>query len=215
MSVREGERGSAVAGISVKVGISSKHLAFGTGQLSSTSTQSAQGKDQLLTLLEKSEQRWLAVLNSVPEGACAAKLTDDSWTILQIAEHVAAAEHGMYRAIELAAEKTTPANHGVDQKIIAGGTNREVKRQAPAPSLPKGRWTTLAECAAMFQRSRARTMEMVSNTDNLRGKTVQHPLLGDLDGHQMVLVMATHAERHALQVEEIKASASYTAALGS
>jgi hypothetical protein len=177
--------------------------------MSSTSTQSVQEKDQLLTLLEKSEQRWLAVLNSVPQSGSAAKLNDDSWTILQIAEHVAAAEHGMYRAIELAAEKTTPANHEVDQKIIAGGTNRAVKRQAPAPSIPKGRWTTLTECAAMFQRSRAKTLEMVRNAENLRGKLVVHPLLGELDGHQLVLVMAGHCERHALQVEEIKASAAY------
>src|SRR6478752_6689685 len=121
--------------------------------MSSTSTQAANEKDQLIALLEKSEKRWLDVLNSVPERACGAKLNDECWSILQIAEHVAAAEHGMYRAIELAAEKTTVPNLEVDQKLITGGTNRSVKRQAPAPSVPKGRWQTLAECAAMFQRS--------------------------------------------------------------
>jgi hypothetical protein len=182
--------------------------------MNSTSAQTANDKDQLIALLEKSERRWLDVLNSIPESACGAKLNDECWSILQIAEHVAAAEHGMYRAIELAAEKTTAPNLEVDQKLIAGGTNRSVKRQAPAPSVPKGRWQTLAECAAMFQSSRSRTIEMVRNAENLRGKLVAHPLLGELDGHQMVLVMAGHPERHALQIEEIKASDAYRLAAG-
>ena len=115
----------------------------------------------------------------------------------------------MFRAMELATEKDASPNPDVDQKIIAGGTNRTIKRQAPAPSLPKGRWQTLAECAAVFQKSRSRTLEMVQKSDNLRGKSVMHPILGELDGHQLVLVMAGHCERHALQVEEIKASAAY------
>ena len=183
--------------------------------MSSASTSAANEREQLLTLLEKSEKRWLDVLASVPEGASGAKLGGESWSILQIAEHVAAAEHGMFRAMEMATEKASAPNYEADQKIIQGGANRTIKRQAPAPSLPKGRWQTLSECAAVFQKSRSRTLEMVRQADNLRGKSVMHPVLGELDGHQLVLVMAGHCERHALQVEEIKASGSYTAALGS
>jgi hypothetical protein len=177
--------------------------------MGSIPAQSATEKEQLLAALEKSERRWMEVLESVPESAAGAKLNDDCWTILQIAEHVAAAEHGMFRAMELATEKTSPTNYEIDQKLIAGGTNREVKRQAPAPSVPKGRWQTLAECAAVFRKSRARTLAMVRSAENLRGKLVVHPLLGELDGHQLLLVMAGHPERHALQIEEIKASAAY------
>jgi hypothetical protein len=179
--------------------------------MSSTSAQFANEKAQLIALLEKSEKFWLDTLASVPEGAATAKLNAECWSILQIAEHVAAAEHGMYRAMELATEKTSAPNYEADQKIIQGGTNRTIKRQAPAPSLPKGRWQTLSECAAVFQKSRSRTMEMVQRTDNLRGKSVMHPILGELDGHQLVLVMAGHCERHALQIEEIKASEAYKA----
>jgi hypothetical protein len=177
--------------------------------MSSISAQVANEREQLIALLEKSEKCWLEVLGSVPESAAGAKLNDQCWSILEVAEHVAAAEHGMFRAMELATDKNSAPNYDADQKIIAGGTNRTIKRQAPAPSLPKGRWQTLAECAAVFQKSRSRTLEMVRNTDNLRGKSVMHPILGELDGHQLVLVMAGHCERHALQVEEIKASQSY------
>jgi hypothetical protein len=54
---------------------------------------------------------------------------------------------------------------------------------------------------------------MVRSADDLRGKMFKHPLLGELDGYQAVLVIAAHPQRHALQIEEIKASPEYTAAL--
>lgn len=174
-----------------------------------TSAQSATDRERLIALLDKSANRYLSVVTSVPEGACGAKLNAECWSILEIAEHVAAAEHGMFRALELATEKTTPPNYEVDQRIIAGGTNREVKRRAPEPSLPKGRWTTVAECAAAFTKSRARTIEYLRGAEDLRKKLIVHPLLGELDGHQMILVMAGHPERHALQIEEIKSSEAY------
>ncbi len=182
--------------------------------MSSTSAQSAQEKDQLLTLLEKSEKRWLEVLTSVPECACGVKLNDDGWSILQVAEHVAAAEHGMCRGLEMAVPKQSPTDYEKDQLISKAVPSRANKLQAPAPSLPKGRWLTLAECLDAFQKSRARTLEMVRTADDLRNKMFKHPLLGELDGYQAVLVIAAHPQRHAEQIEEIKASAAYAAALG-
>ena len=175
--------------------------------------QAGTEREQLIALLENSEKRWLAVLSSVPECACGVKISDECWSILQVAEHVAAAEHGMFWAMELAKEKTTPPNYEVDKRLIGGATNREVKRQAPAPSLPKGRWMSIGECAEAFKKSRARTIEYVRTADNLRGRFVIHPLLGELDGHQMVLVMAGHPERHALQILEITGTAAYNNAV--
>lgn len=142
------------------------------------------------------------------------KLNDNGWSILQIAEHVATAEHGMYRGLELAIPKTTPPDHNKDQVIRTAAPNRGNKLEAPAQSLPKGRWLTLAECLDAFQKSRARTLEMVRTADDLRNKMFKHPLLGELDGYQAVLVIAAHPQRHAEQIEEIKASAAYAAALG-
>ncbi len=168
----------------------------------------------MLDALEKSTRIWIETLNSVPDCACGAKLNEDGWSILQIAEHVAAAEHGMYRGLELAVPKTTPADYEKDQRIRAAAPNRAKKLQAPESALPKGRWLTVAECLDAFQKSRARTMEMVRNAEELRNKMFKHPLLGELDGYQAVLVIAAHPQRHAEQIEEIKESAAYAAALG-
>jgi DinB superfamily len=177
--------------------------------MSTTSTQAATEREQLLAALDTSTRIWLETLSSVPDCACGVKLSDESWSILQIAEHVAAAEHGMYRAMEMAAPKTTPPDYSKDQTLTVTGTNRGNKLQAPGPSLPKGRWLTLPECLEAFKKSRARTTEMVRTADGLRGRMIKHPLLGELDCYQAVLVMAGHPHRHALQIEEIKSSEAY------
>jgi hypothetical protein len=183
--------------------------------MSSTSAQTVNDREQAVAALQKSLDLYLKTIASVAECDCTAKLNDDCWSIVEVAEHVAVAEHGMFRMIELSTEKTTPPDYVLDEKIVLGGTNRETKRQAPEKSHPKGRWKTLAECVDAFRQARVRTLEFARNAEGLRGKLVQHPALGPMDAHQCLLVMATHAERHALQIEEIKASASNARTLGS
>jgi hypothetical protein len=181
--------------------------------MSMGSAQTVTDREQAVAALRKSLDAYLKTMASVPESAGSARLNDGSWTILEIAEHVAAAEHGMFRSIELSAEKTTPPDYTLDQKIIAGITNREIKRMAPERAHPKGRWKTIGECVEAFQQGRTRTLEMAKSAEGLRGRLVQHPLVGPVDAHQCLLIMAGHAERHAAQVEEIKTSAAYRAAV--
>jgi hypothetical protein len=180
--------------------------------MSTSSTQTASDRQQAVAALQKSLDTYLKTISSVPECNCAAKLSDGCWSIIEVAEHVAVAEHGMFRSIEISTEKTAPPDYALDQKILAGGTNREIKRMAPERAHPKGRWKTLAECAEAFRQARVRTIEFAKTAEGLRGKLVQHPLLGPVDAHQCLLIMAGHAERHALQIEEIKNSEAYNSA---
>src|SRR3954447_10530894 len=158
--------------------------------MSSTSAQTVNDREQAVAALQKSLDLYLKTISSVAECDCTAKLSDDCWSIIEVAEHVAVAEHGMFRMIELSTEKTSPPDYTVDQRILSGGTNREMKRQAPEKSAPKGRWKTLAECKDAFKQARMRTLEFAKNTEGLRRKLVQHPALGPMDAHQCLLVMA-------------------------
>lgn len=179
--------------------------------MSMTAAQSSTDREQLIAVLEKSAESYLAVLISVPECAAGAKPSETCWSILQVAEHVAAVEHAMLRGLQLNLAKTSPTDFAKDQRI-AGIRNRTNKLQAPELVTPKGRWLTLHECAESFRKSRANTIEYLRGADNLRGKSLLHPLLGEIDGHQAIMIMAGHPERHILQIEEIKASAAYKAA---
>ena len=166
-------------------------------------------------MLRKSRDTYLRTVKEIPENAAFARVSENSWSILEIAEHVAVAEHGMFRAIELGTEKTTPPNYGADAEILKRGLNRDNRLQAPERSHPKGRWKSLAEAVDAFEKSRAHALEFVeSGGKDLRKIESVHPLMGSLDGHQLMLIMAAHAERHSAQIEDIKRLQAYKNAVG-
>jgi hypothetical protein len=179
--------------------------------MSSSSAQSAGEREQLIAALERSAKAYLDCLNSISESAAGVKLNDDSWSILQVAEHVTAVEQRMLRAIQAAPEKTSPPDLERDAKLAASTRNRESKLRAPEMVVPKGRWFSLAECAEAFKQGRVKTIEHARTAENLRGKSFMHPVVGEIDCCQALLVMASHAERHVKQIEEIKQSAAYKA----
>lgn len=179
-----------------------------------TSAQSVNEREHLISALEKSLNVYLDCIRSVPESAAGVKLNDQSWSILQVAEHVAAVEQRMLRAVQNAQEKSTAPDFERDAKIATGVRNRANRLQAPEMVVPKGRWFTLAECIDAFKEGRANTIECARTAENLRGRSFPHPLLGEIDGCQALLVMAAHTERHVGQIEEIKKSAAYKAAAG-
>jgi hypothetical protein len=180
--------------------------------MSSTSAQIAGEREQLIAALERSARVFLDCVSSVPESAAGVKLNEESWSILQVAEHVAAVEQRMLRGVQSDPQKTSPPNVEMDAKISGAVRNRERKLQAPEMVVPKGRWFTLAECAEAFKEGRAKTLDFARTAQNLRGRSLLHPLLGEIDGQQALLVMAAHPERHVQQMEDIKRSAAYKAA---
>jgi uncharacterized damage-inducible protein DinB len=167
-------------------------------------------RQQLAAALRKSREVYLRCIKDVGESAATARLSENSWSILEIAEHVAVAEHGMFRAVELGTEKTSEPDYGSDADIIRRGLNREVRSQAPERSRPKGRWKSLAECVDAFEKSREKTLDFVENGEKDPRKIESvHPLFGSIDGHQILLIMAVHAERHTAQIEDIKRTQAY------
>ena len=179
-----------------------------------TAPQIGNEREQVVATLRQSRDRYLHCLKTVPESAASIRLTPGSWSILEVAEHVAAAEHGMFRGMEVATAKTSPTNYALDSEILKRGRNREVKGEAPERSRPKGRWKTMAEAIAAFENSRANTLAFAETGEkDPRSIEWQHPIFGPLDGHQVLLLMAAHAERHTAQIEEIKNCAAYKAAM--
>ncbi len=172
-------------------------------------------REQLAALLRRSRDTYLRCVREIPENAAFARLSDSSWSIMEIAEHVAVAEHGMFRAVEMGTEKLTPPNYAADAEILKRGLNRENKSQAPERSHPKGRWKSFAEAVNAFEKSRARSLEFVEKGEkDLRKIESVHPLMGSLDGYQLFLIMAAHAERHTAQIEDIKRTQAYRNAAG-
>jgi hypothetical protein len=170
--------------------------------------------NELIASLVTSRDRILAVVQDVPDELSRIRPAEKAWSILECAEHVATAERGMFSALEKRQATQAAGRRDEDASIQAFALNRTQKLTAPERAHPKGKFSTLAEAISDFLVARERTMTYLQNLDeDLRRSTAIHPF-GTFDSHQFVLIMALHAERHALQIEEIKNSTAYQAALG-
>jgi hypothetical protein len=169
-------------------------------------------KDELQVRLVSSRDRFLAAVRGIPDDLSRICPANDSWSVLQCAEHVAVAERGMFSALEKRQATDAAPDKSKDAAIHAFALDRTRKLSAPERAHPKGRFSTLADAINDFRFARERTLAYLQGiNEDLRTSTAVHPL-GTFDSYQLLLIMALHAERHAQQVEEIKNSFAYRSA---
>lgn len=168
-------------------------------------------RQRLLAHLDLTES-WLA---SELAGLSAAQLsfraTPDTWSIRDVVEHLAIAEPQYWKQLEDSIARPLPATPYTPQATDAGilwyGIDRGNRQRTGEARVPDGRFKTAAEAHASFAALRA-TMKAKakSSTDDLRGRQL---IDGNMDVYQWFLMISTHAQRHILQIREVKAHASY------
>jgi hypothetical protein len=169
----------------------------------------------LIAELRASRERFLGVIDDVPERLSHIRLTPQGWSILECAEHICLAEHGMFAALERRRPTENAPDTEKDVFIRKAAVDRSRKLNAPDAVRPTGRFSSLADAAKEFRQARERTIGFIENlNEDLRRSTAKHPM-GIVDSYQLVMIMARHPERHALQIEEIKNSPAYRAGLAS
>jgi hypothetical protein len=165
-------------------------------------------KQALLLELEQGQQALLDVLHGVSEGLALRNPAPGRWSVLQCVEHVAISEDYLFERIVTAHSSDTPmVNAQREARIVSRGLNRMIRVPSPDVGKPTGRFSTLSEAIRCFQVSRERTIQFVRNcNEDLRAKLTAHPLIGVVNCYELLLMMAVHPRRHAMQLEEIKAT---------
>jgi len=163
-------------------------------------------RERILAVLEEGSNALLDALHGVSEVQAARVLAAERWSILQCVEHVTLAEQYLFSLIETSKFADKPL---IDEqrwlRIDTRGADRSVKRECPSYALPKGGFSSLQEALDEFLASRERTIGFVkTNTDDLRSRIAVHPVLGDVNCQELLLLMAVHPARHAKQIEENK-----------
>jgi len=169
----------------------------------------------LLMELRSSRDRFLSLLESVPENLRDIRPADGAWSIMDCAEHICIAEELM--SVSLRKRRPTEAAPDLQRDAVIRkiALDRSRKIVAPDRAKPTGRYKSLAEAANAFRSAREQNIALIESLgEDLRRSTCLHPL-GVFDTYQFVRIMALHPERHAAQMEEIKNSAAYLAAIHS
>jgi uncharacterized damage-inducible protein DinB len=143
------------------------------------------------------------------------KPATNRWSVAEVTEHIAAAEDllmGMIQSqVMTAPARTEPEDvKAIDGFILKQIPDRTHKAQAPDALQPTNRFGSPAASLKHFQDSRAKTIEFVKATQDLRQHAYTSPQLGKkLDGYEWVLFIAAHSERHMKQIDEVKADPNY------
>jgi len=163
-------------------------------------------REDLLVKLRIGRSELLAVLADVNDEFAARIPSPGSWSILNCVEHLAISEEYLFSQIGSSqSSDAPPLNRLREAVIVARGMDRTKTVQSPEVGLPIGRFATLSEALQYFLKVRERTIQFVEQcTDDLRCKRTSHPLIGEVNCQEVLLMISVHPRRHVKQIEEIK-----------
>lgn len=141
----------------------------------------------------------------------------DRWTIAENAEHVAIVNGGFVRLaaklLKQAEAEQITARAGLEVSPLTmtdDGALKPGKWQAPEMVRPKG-GMSVSDALAAGRQAIVDLTALKERLDavDLTDKKWPHPLLGELNVYQLLVLFGEHEERHRLQIEEIRSSAGF------
>jgi hypothetical protein len=160
----------------------------------------------VLVALETTRDAFASCVAALSDAQAHFQPSPERWSVLGIVEHVAVAEHGMYRFITALHEVSEDPHEEESALSLQRANDRKANPlAAPERAHPKKKFESLDAALQQFLTNRARTIEFVQNCrDDLRCRLIHHPV-GLLNGQDCLLLLSHHPARHIDQINELKA----------
>ena len=172
-------------------------------------------RDRANKYLETTKQNILETTKGLSEAQWNFKPGPNRWSVAEVVEHIAASEDFLFGMIAERVMKAPPRPEGedvkaIDEVVLARIPDRSRKAQAPEALRPTNRYGSPETAVTHFVESRARTVDFLQKTNDLRAHAIDSaPLGAKLDAFQWVLFIAAHSERHTKQINEVKADPNF------
>ncbi len=164
-----------------------------------------------------SEERLFVLVDGLTPAQWHFRENPDRWSIAENIEHLLLFEaflrQAITRVLEAPAQPEKKSPSSAKDLLVRGlADSRDTKLTTREVNRPTGRFPDPAELLDELKASRAHTLHFVRETQApLRDHFFPHIAFGDLDCFQWLELLSQHTLRHALQIEQIKADASYPA----
>jgi hypothetical protein len=160
---------------------------------------------ELLEKLNQGRDEFLTATAGLTEVEASRRPHSAGWSILECAEHVATVEANLLQRLTAHTPLPDGPERNIEARILAAGIDRSRKFDAPEPARPTGRFATLQDAVAAFTAARARSIAWLEDFEiDLRRCSAIHPAFGPVTAYEMVLFMAMHPWRHALQIRDLR-----------
>lgn len=166
-----------------------------------------QERSEIVHNLERSREEFLAAVAGLTDEQAKAKPDPERWSVLECVEHVATVEERFLGWLEQAQKlDARRMDREKELRLMAMIPDRSVRLKAPEAAVPTGQYTKLADAVAQFEALRARSIRFAEKPGDLYCLASQHPRWGEVNGVELLIIIAGHARRHGEQIREIRAA---------
>ncbi|QHE50812.1 DinB family protein [Pontibacillus sp. HMF3514] len=154
--------------------------------------------------LEEKRNQILEFLQSLTDDQARTKPSDESWSILEVLEHLYLIEGFVVQQMANALEKGS--DQQAELKPIHRTQGRDYKVEAPEYIQPKGQFESIQDAKDHLEKSREQMLFLIHNKDQelLQNRVMPHPAFGDMNLEQWAEFIGWHEIRHLEQIQEIK-----------
>jgi hypothetical protein len=167
-------------------------------------------RQRLIAHLEMTEHWLSSELDGLSAPQLAFRASPESWSIRDVVEHLAIAEPQYWQQLGDSLHGPVIPDYkpeATDAGILWYGIDRTNRARTGEARVPDGRFKTAADALASFTKLRATMRSQARDSqDDFRGRKL---IDGNMDVYQWFLMISTHAQRHILQIREIKADKAY------
>lgn len=176
-------------------------------------TLSQSDLDRALQYLETTKKNIVEATRGLSDAQWNFKSSPFRWSIAQAMEHIALSEDLLRQIAEDQAKKAPAAPDRdlkkTDDMVLQLIPDRSKKFQAPEQLRPTNHFGSPEAALKHFLESRAKTVELLKNTPDLRAHASDSGLFGKIDAYQRILFIGAHSERHTKQILEVKADPKF------
>ncbi|MEK6301681.1 MAG: DinB family protein [Acidobacteriota bacterium] len=169
--------------------------------------------DRALQYLERTKKDVADATRGLSEAQWNFRSSPFKWSVAQAMEHIAASEDLLRQVAEDQIKKAPPAPDRdlkkTDDMVLEVIPDRSKKFQAPEQLRPTNQFGSPEAALKHFLESRAKTIDLLKNTPDLRAHAVDSGLFKKLDAYQRILFIGAHSERHTKQLNEVKADPKF------
>ena len=178
-------------------------------------TISKKERDFAVKLLKDTQNDVVSKVKGLSDAQLQYKPAPDRWSIGECLKHIAVTEQSLWHMTDGNIKQTANPDKrndikNTDDELIQMIENRTKKVKTMDEFKPENTSFTSADAALMsFKTDRAKLIVYVKTTqDDLRNHVATLPF-GQADCYQMILFIAAHSNRHAQQIEEVKADPGF------
>ena len=163
-------------------------------------------RQRLIAHLEMTNAWLESELAGLSKAQLTFKMAPESWSVAEVTEHLAIAEPQYWKNFQDSLAKPVQPEfkpQATDEGMLWYGIDRTNRTTTGDARVPRGTYATANDSLAAFKKLRAEMMQFARTTqDDLRGRPY---LTASQDLYQWFLMISTHAQRHILQIREVKA----------